>query len=260
MVSRGLNVTSFNPLAEVTKKILITGFDPFNMDVEGMDIGNPSGAVVLALDGTTITNGACSAQIRGVVFPVRYNDFDNKIVETYLRNFLTGPNKADMIMTISRGDRVFELERWAARARSGSADNNNQNSGRGELDTSLTGLYGGRGRRDEFIESTLPFSEMTVNNAAKVDSTYKGTSAGISVNQNSNPVPPAGAVAVSGSGGDFLSNEIFYRVRLLELNENSTIPMGHLHIPIATQQQYPFIVNGVRSILINSLTSLCPAS
>src|SRR5690606_21904454 len=41
--------------------------------------------------------------------------------------------------------------------------------------------------------------------------------------------PTPGSTAVSGSGGNFLSNEIFYRTRLLRDAEGSTVPMGHLH-------------------------------
>ena len=36
---------------------------------------------------------------------------------------------------------------------------------------------------------------------------------------------------MSGSGGERLSNEIFYRVGLLQLVEGSHIPFGHLRVP-----------------------------
>ncbi len=43
--------------------------------------------------------------------------------------------------------------------------------------------------------------------------------------------PTAGSTAVAGSGGAFLSNEIFYRVGLLRLQSGATVPYGHLHVP-----------------------------
>lgn len=41
-------------------------------------------------------------------------------------------------------------------------------------------------------------------------------------------------VTIDGSGGDYLSNEIFYRVAVLQnyLGLNSTLKSGHLHSPI----------------------------
>jgi pyrrolidone-carboxylate peptidase len=258
MASRGLDRVSFAPGAEGSKKILITGFDPFGMDVHDISIGNPSGAVVLALDGKTITNGSCSAQVKGAIFPVRFQDFNEGIVETYLRNFLSGENKADMIMTISQGGSSFELERWAGRTRANIPDNSDQGSDRPALDKSLAKQYGKKGRKDEFIESTLPLNEMAAKNAAVIDSSYSGhTAGGTKVDQSTNTSPPAGTIADEGSGGSFLSNEIFYRARLLELNEGVEIPTGHLHIPIATHSQYPSIIAGVEKILVNSLTALC---
>lgn len=37
---------------------------------------------------------------------------------------------------------------------------------------------------------------------------------------------------IIGSGGSFLSNEIFYRVSLLRNSHNPTLKSGHLHVPI----------------------------
>jgi pyrrolidone-carboxylate peptidase len=37
--------------------------------------------------------------------------------------------------------------------------------------------------------------------------------------------------AKAGSGGGFLSNEIFYRTALLRASEKSSVPVGHLHVP-----------------------------
>ena len=37
---------------------------------------------------------------------------------------------------------------------------------------------------------------------------------------------------IIGSGGSFLSNEIFYRMSLLRNNCNPTLKSGHLHVPV----------------------------
>ena len=38
--------------------------------------------------------------------------------------------------------------------------------------------------------------------------------------------------SISGSGGDYLSNEIFYRVARLRSKQRPSLPTGHLHIPL----------------------------
>ena len=47
--------------------------------------------------------------------------------------------------------------------------------------------------------------------------------------------PTPGSRAAKGSGGGFLSNEIFYRTLLLRREEGATIPVGHLHTPYLDQ-------------------------
>ncbi len=270
--SRGLDVTSFAAVDPGVKRILITGFDPFGLDntlgrpgaMSGLSVGNPSGAIVLALDGQTISGAHCQARIQGAIFPVRYRDFDAGVVEQYVRNFTSGANAVDMIMTISRNadNGIFELERFAARARgSGLDDNEGATSTQADLDRSLSRIHGRGGRSDEFTESTLPRAGMSAPPRVVQDDSYSGHVPGVGpVDQTTNATPPANAVSDSGSGGSFLSNEIFYRVSLLQLNQQTSIPMGHLHVPAGTQAQYPFIVNTVRQIITRALdTSLCPS-
>ena len=267
MASRGLSVTRFRNVAPGVKKILISGFDPFDLNATGITAGNPSGAVVLALDRQTVHGTNCNAEIQGAVFPVEYREFDQGMVESYFGNFLSGANRVDMIMTISLspGNRTATpaLDRWAARERGGHRDNDEQPSTDAQFESGLRTRYPtGVHARDEFIESTLPVTEMSAGGAASIDEGFLGTdSTGSSVSTSSTQraTPPAGTTAVSGSGGDFLSNEIFYRVRLLQLNQPTAnnIPMGHLHVPNTPPSGYGVLVDRVKLILRNSLTFLC---
>jgi len=89
------------------------------------------------------------------------------------------------------------------------------------------------------------------------DDTYSGHLAdGTAVDQTTDVNPPTGVISERGSGGSFLSNEIFYRVSMLQLNQGTNIPMGHLHVPAGTQAEYQGIVNTVRQIITRALNSL----
>lgn len=267
--SRGLSVTAFRTVEEGVKKILITGFDPFGMDdtlgregaMRGLTVGNPSGAVVLALDGQMIPANNCSAMVQGAVFPVRYADFDRGVVENYVRNFISSGNTVDMIMTISRNrdDGIYELERFAARARRSHSDNENRSSSQADFDRSMRSINPGSRRADEFRESTLPRSGMQSPPQVVQDDSYAGRLPdGTLINETTHLSPPANAISERGSGGEFLSNEIFYRVSMLQLNQGTTIPMGHLHVPAGTRAEYGTIANTVRQIITAALNnSLC---
>ena len=231
--------------------------------MRGMGVGNPSGAIVLALDGQTISGTRCSALIQGVVFPVRYRDFDEGAVEQYVRHFTRGANPVDMIITISRNhdDGIFELERFAGRARSGFKDNEGTGSSQAALERSLARIHGPHARTDEFTQSTLPRANMSAPPRVVMDDSYSGhLPDGTEVDQTTSPVPGANVRSDTGSGGNYLSNEIFYRVSLLQLNQRRTsIPMGHLHVPGGTQAEYPAIISTVQQIITRALNStICP--
>ena len=79
--------------------------------------------------------------------------------------------------------------------------------------------------------------------------------------------PAAGSTAVAGSGGDYLSNEIFYRTRLLRDSSGLSVPMGHLHTPVLAapspalgsstfHAERDAIVARIRQILIATIPSL----
>jgi pyrrolidone-carboxylate peptidase len=227
--SRGRTSIDFlKSTAGGARRILVSGFDPFGLQSLGLRKANPSGAAVLALDGQTIPapSGGREGRVEGVIFPVRFADFDRGILETTFRPYLKEPaNKVDMIMTISQGgsnldttapeakqSEAFELERYAGRHR---APSGTDNAGVDPLGN--RGLKEGKhlSKGPEFLESSLPRRDMSGRAETEAESKKERTDAGEEV----------------GSGGGFLSNEIFYRTALLRADEKSPVPVGHLHVP-----------------------------
>src|SRR5690625_5221614 len=71
--SRGLTTINFPEDKEI-KKILVSGFDPYQLQDE-VRRSNPSGASALQLDGLQIETDNGLAVIQAVNFPVRWQDF-----------------------------------------------------------------------------------------------------------------------------------------------------------------------------------------
>ncbi|MDI1292348.1 MAG: DUF4157 domain-containing protein [Methylobacter sp.] len=265
--SRGRTGIDFPAAATTagTRRVLVSGFDPFGLRSEGMRKANPSGAAVLALDGQTIAAaGGGDGRVEGVIFPVRFADFDRGIVETTFRPYLKEPTKkVDMIMTISQGSstldtaapeakqsEAFELERYAGRRRAPSGPDNT-----GIDPAGPSGLKEGKrlGKGDEFLESSLPRKEMSGREETPAETERHET--------------PEGKAA-AGSGGGFLSNEIFYRTALLKADEKSSVPVGHLHVPYlpaptgsaTSEKQHAnlrdSIVAWVKKLIANALKSI----
>lgn len=242
--SRGIPITSgasVFPSSATGKRILVSGFDPFGLDTSLRD-SNPSGAAVLALDGQTVSANNVSAHVEGVVFPVRYRDFDQGLIESFFRPFIDGTHAVNMIMTISQGSTGFDIERWAGRRRSASLpDNEGVISGGSRANpVEPPGLSSG----PEFLETGLPHAAMTQGHHAELNTT------GWSQDRSTGH-------AITGTGGGFLSNEIFYRTRLLQRNIGGNalnIPVGHLHVPANMSRQN--IINSVRDILGAALQAI----
>lgn len=232
--SRGMTTANFPDKAE--KKILLSGFDPF----QGMQT-NPSGLVAMYFDGKTIGN----ANIQAAVFPVRFEDFDHKIVENFF-----GPkmSEVDAILTVSYTHLSpnIDIDRFSANHRRGDApDNNDAYATEGPI------IKGG----ENFYESTIPHEEiMELNKGRKADNRKYyypqqtvvekgGRRVQNGVEDNTKQLSPKKegptleelrkqGDPISGPGGSYLSNEIHYRVSKLrtETGEKKDIPQGHLHI------------------------------
>lgn len=231
--SRGFRDISFGRRQGV-KRILVSGFDPFGFDLEAygrLAASNPSAAAAIALDGATLRNGGVEALVQGVVFPVRFADFNAGVVERVIRPHLTGTQAVDMVMTISMGGQGsnFEVEEYAGRRRSGGFPDN--------ADDTSTGEPPGLAAGPEFLRTTLPPSarrHLGRNAPNQEERRITEVRRGEGTQRTSLSGPTAGSRSVEGSGGGYLSNEIFYRVALMRRNDGSTVPVGHLHTPFLT--------------------------
>jgi pyrrolidone-carboxylate peptidase len=263
------------PGLATAKKILVTGFDPFDL-LAHPDTYNPAGLVALALHNHVITDGlGNTGLVQAAVFPVRYRDFDANVVESFVEKYLKNgsPDQVEMLMTISlyQAGHHFFLERYAARYRKNSSDNRND---------FLGGIHVGKGGSwKEFFETTLPVPQIVqltpgyptqevfynqrfeaVGNTQGFPIEDRGTINFPALNSNANIGPVPSGKSKNGSGGSYLSNEIFYRVSRLREALASTTQTGHLHIPdktyalpVKTDAQ---IIQVVRNAIQRSLTAL----
>ena len=201
-------------------RVILTAFDPFLLNTN-IEQSNPSASIALTL--AEIYQH--SVPIDVFIFPVRYRDFNKGIVEQILKSrFEKDPL---FVLTLSMGRDDFELERFVGRRRSSNAlDNLDYSPVRdGRNPPCLT-------KSPEFLEFTLPteiFKDIrgpwkTRDNrsvATKARDEFEARS----LNELE------GEVCIRGSGGGFLSNEIAYRTRLLQLQMNKSFPLGHVHVP-----------------------------
>jgi len=235
--SRGLNSDKL-PAGGGVKKVMVSGFDPFQLDGTGVRISNPAGASALQLDGLTISTLNGPAVVQAVTFPVVWGYFDQGIVEAAYGTALSDPTRRpDMIMTLSQGrPNQFDIERWAGDWRGGFPDNNNLSS-----TGPVPAAAGWPQPADQFIETTLPYQQMQAvpTGSYKVnfdllfcvwsDSSHPGT--GQQVCRTDAPKP--GEIAAQGGGGDYLSNESMYRSNRVRLGLGATtVRGGHLHTPV----------------------------
>ena len=247
--SRGLNDLSFKTTTH--KKIILTGFDPFLLD-RNINQSNPSGAVAMLLDGMVIEHEGVTAEINSFMVPVRYTDFDQGFVETSLAPYYI-QNDVDMIATVSMGRKDFDLERFPGKRRSANApDNNNLYSGGSKTSPVISNLGSRPLPGNEFVEFSLPVEKMVkakgkykvIDNhqVSTLERTFKPESLAELKNE----------IAVSGSGGGYLSNEISYRSIRLRNQLNSSIPTGHIHTP-RIQQYDPQATEAITKQIIQML-------
>jgi len=158
-VSRGYEGVKFTAAPSGHKKVLITGFDPFQLSFNTMR-SNPSGAAALALHDQNHTLNGVSIHIQSAILPNRYSSFDENVspaggvVESVFERFINpaiAGEKPDVIVTVSQGGILeFWLDRFASRARGGVADNLN--------DTHIP--FPDNVVGDEFYETNLPETKM----------------------------------------------------------------------------------------------------
>lgn len=223
------NYTGINFGNSNSKKVLITGFDPFILneidneylkEVSRPNIlqSNPSGCCALWLAANHLENSV----IQTLIVPVRYADFDgsNKpeegigegIIEKYIKPWI---KKVDMIITISQyvpKENVIDM--FGTLRRGGFNENQNytRKVGSKAIET-----------KTEWIQTTLK-DIFTYGEHIKLNWQFNGEA------HIPETYPREDEVLNEGSGGDYLSNEIFYRVAKLRKEIKPNLPTGHFHI------------------------------
>ncbi|MGW8395224.1 pyroglutamyl peptidase [Streptomyces lydicus] len=224
------------PAGKRVLRIVVTGFDPFQLDADPRR-SNPSGAAALALDGTTVrTASGRTARIEAAVFPVRWADFAAGTVErTLLPHFRRGPRQVDLFTTISQGrPGRFDVERTNGAWRGGYPDNARDSR------TEVVPIPAGVPTvtpQPQWTTTSLPYARIVaagtgpypvVDHTAVTEIPAGGTTP---VDRPDGPTP--GSTARAGGGGDYLSNEIAYRATLLrDAVQRPELPGGHLHTPV----------------------------
>ncbi|MEU9122346.1 pyroglutamyl peptidase [Streptomyces sp. NPDC048506] len=224
------------PAGKHVLRIVVTGFDPFQLDADPRR-SNPSGAAALALDGTTVrTASGRPARIEAAVFPVRWADFaDGTVERTLLPHFRSGPRQVDLFTTISQGrPGRFDVERTNGAWRGGYPDNARESR------TETVPIPAGVPTvtpQPQWTTTTLPYARIVaagtgpypvVDHTAVTEIPAGGTAP---VERPDGPTP--GSTARAGGGGDYLSNEIAYRATLLrDAVRRPALPGGHLHTPV----------------------------
>lgn len=241
------------------KRILLTGFDPFLLDIN-INQSNPSGVAALMLDGKVIEYQGITAEINTVMIPVIYEDFDKGIIESLLAPYYA-LNSLDAIFTVSMGRKDFDLERFPGKRRSVTApDNLNILSGGSNKKPIIPLLHNRLLPGNEFVEFSLPVEQMKLAKGPyKIIDNHKVTTIKNGTHKAATIEELNGEVAVSGSGGGYLSNEISYRSIRLRNELNSTIPTGHIHTPRIKQFEPVIeakIVAQIKSMLKQSLVAL----
>jgi pyrrolidone-carboxylate peptidase len=226
--SRGKNDLSYTKVTN--KRILLTGFDPFLLDLN-IKQSNPSGSTALLLDDKVISYNGITAEINTVMIPVRYQDFDQGEIEALLAPYYA-LNNIDMIVTVSMGRAEFDLERFPGKRRSRETPGNaNMLSGGNAQAPVIPRLNDRLLPGPEFVEFSLPVAQMQrAIGQYKVNDNRQVTTLTKSFQPNS-LADLDWHVAVSGSGGGYLSNEISYRSIRLRNSLGSNIPTGHIHTP-----------------------------
>ncbi len=223
LASRGMLIDPY--ASDTSYRVLVTGFDPFHLD-EHIEQGNPSGVVALAHHGRVIKVAGRKAEVRSMIFPVRYKDFDEFLVERVLA---TLPESMDMVITVSMGRTGFDLERFPGRRRSVNTPDNHRQQGGGSPQRPVAPphLDG-----PEFVEFSLP-----VDAIRKGDGTFRVSDNRLvtTLEQGEfhaeNLASLDSQTAVFGSGGGYLSNEISYRVLRYLQEKRSAALAGHIHTP-----------------------------
>jgi hypothetical protein len=214
-----------------TRQVVVTGFDPFTLD-QDTRIGNPSGAVALALDGREIRTKRGWIRIETATYPVRWDDFTDGEVERSLAPQVE--RGLDALVTVSQGrPDQFDLEVWNGAHRGGFADNENlERTGTIPIPDGYPTVT----PQPQFTRTNLPVKRMKKRDTGDYrvlvnrEITERDPATGEERTHTDGPTP--GWEALVGSPGDYLSNEIAYRATLLRDGADAANVGGHVHTPV----------------------------
>lgn len=229
--SRGIDTVSYDDGSEPGSRVLVSGFDPFQLD-GNIRQSNPSGAVALAMDGRTITTPDGPVTVEAVMLPVLWDPFADGVVErAFTPHLRSGTVHTAITISQGRPDR-FDLEYWNGANRGGFADNDR--IGRTGL-APIPAWAPHTTPQPQWTRTTLPTAAMlaadtgdypVIENHVVTEIPAGGTE----------PVtredPTPGSTAVSGAGGDYLSNESAYRATALRDALDLDTRQGHIHVPV----------------------------
>ena len=180
-------------------------------------------------------SGGTTVELQSALFPVRFADFDEGMVETLVDDHLLRAG-VDGLITISMGRDGFDLERFPGRRRSAQAPDNlgvvtGASSSAPLIPRSIDAPLQG----PEFVEFNLPVASLMsvqspfpVRDNRRVRTLEKGWFEAGSLSEL------VAQTAVSGSGGGYLSNEISYRSVLRSQRASEPLIIGHIHTPRVT--------------------------
>ena len=224
--------------------------------------------MALALNGNT----ELGAYIQTMIVPVRYTDFDSSqdrengqgegIIEKYIKPFIEKKGEVDMIITISQAlPEDCNIDVFATATRGGFNDNMNFIREDGSK-----AILGGA----ETIKTTLP-TQMTQGNSKAAYwgkyfknineyRIYKGDLRKSPNNSTKENYP--NEQVYYAPGGNYLSNEIFYRVSKLRETLQPKLSTGHFHIAMIQAKgdlvsgKIKELVTIVKQVIKNAITGL----
>ncbi|MFV0530773.1 MAG: hypothetical protein ACK5MD_04980, partial [Flavobacteriales bacterium] len=223
-LSRNYTGIDFSKAPNGAKKVLITGFAPFqlnpdpnfntSMGVDSANTFNPSGIVALFFNNQRLINK--DLYVQTCIFPVRYEDFDKNYVEKVVEKHI---KEADVIITTSLngGKDWFDIEADAIEFRGGFHDNmciGGQNYTQLNYNT------------NRFLANTSNKHNLTTLPKTKIF----GSNSSISINNLIVRFDTTKLNSLTeGGGGNYLSNEVMFRTTSIR-GENSNKPVGHFHL------------------------------
>ncbi|RNL86850.1 pyroglutamyl peptidase [Halostreptopolyspora alba] len=213
-------------------RVIVTGFDPYRLD-EDLRRSNPTGAAALDLNGATFDIGEHTAVVRTAIFPVRWRDLTDGIVErALLSQYTATAAAADAVITLSEGDSDdFVLVSHACPWRDDAVDNERVRApGATPLDQAPYPRT-----QPQWSPSTLPRRSIVEQGSGRFVVRENTEITEIPPGREEAEVtargPTPGSRARAGGAGAGFANEVTYRNTRLRAATQRTIPAGHVITP-----------------------------